>query len=343
MVRAATFLLCLLPACSFGAGPPAPSWERVVLFDGDAKIGGCAVGELDPAARGREVAAVDAHGGVHVVALSADGTAVHHRVAALTGEGIQVAIGEADLDAPGEEIVVVGILEGTEDAGGPGAAHLVRRDGDGWVAERIFQDAALLHAVAIVDGEVFVGGFTDRLFRLMHTPDGWRSQEVAKLPGPAKNAIAARGGIVVACADGSLVLVVRDGAAFTSEVIHKRGVGRARLASFGDELLCADDDGSLLLLHADGMTELLHREREKLRGAVLADLDPAVPGPEAVTAGYGRKVWELARGANGWDERAISEERERVHHVACGDLDGAPGLEIVTAGFAGELVMFRMR
>jgi hypothetical protein len=65
---------------------------------------------------------------------------------------------------------------------------------------------------------------------------------------------------------------------------------------------------------------------------------------EAVTGGYGRRVWLIWRDSDAdWRSTLIQEEGERIHHIAGGDIDGEPGVELITVGFAGEVVMLKPR
>lgn len=332
--------LALVPLAGCAADPGAAGWTRDVVISTGTKLGGCAIGDLDPARDGLEIAAVAENGDVWIAYR--DGGEWHGEVATnVGGEMIQCAIGDADLETPGDELVVVGMREGPENAGAPGRAHVIRRTASGWESEPIFDDASLIHAVCVADGEVFVGGFTGEAFRVVHSPSGWRADRIADLPGAAKAAIRTRGGVAYACTDGSVVLVTRDGAGWSSEVVHQRSVGRARLGTDGSLLLVADDDGAVTLLRPDGTAERVFKGRDKQRGAVVADLDPKVAGPELATAGYDRQVVLLRHVGGAWEPAVLAQEPDRVHHLACGDVDPAPGLELVAAGFAGDLVMFR--
>jgi hypothetical protein len=337
-----TVLSTLLPFLFSGAcAHSPPGWERVVVLDAGVKLGACAVGDLDPASTGPEIAAVATTGQVFVARRTADGWTAGE-VARLSGEMIQCAIGDADPARPGLELATVGMREGTEDGGGAGQAHLVWLTDGAWHHEPILDDSALLHAVCVDGGGVYAAGFAQRVLRARREGGSWRSAEIATLPGAAKNALALRGKIVFACTDGSLAAVDATGESARTAVLDRRAGARARLGTDGERILVADDDGTLSLLAA-GAREELCREPAKLRGAVLAELDPATAGLEAATAGYGKRVLVLRRGADAWSVEVVSEERDRLHHLACGDLDPAPGLELVTCGYSGELVLFRRR
>ena len=153
-------LLLGLAGCGDGAekgdGPPPPagkgaarpvSWGATIAYEAGQKLGGCAVGDLDPRHPGDEILAVAASGDLLVVRHDPEGW--HGEVVARAGgEMIGCAIGDADPARPGLEAVVGGMAQGTEESGGTGAAHLLYRGDDGWHLEPMFEDAALVHGVA---------------------------------------------------------------------------------------------------------------------------------------------------------------------------------------------------
>ncbi len=332
-----------LVACStvprVEANPTGSHWIVEIAWQGDTKLGGCAIGDFDPRHDGREIALVSGAGTVEMV-RRADGSYAAERLFSAPGEMIQCAVGDADSEHAGDEIYTVGIAEGTEDDGGPGVAWCVRRGDDGWVAEKIFEDRALLHGVCVADGAVWVTGYTNRVFRLQRVDGKWAPTLRADLPGAGKNAVATPAGVVIACTDGSLVRVTNDGATST---IDKRDAGRARLAADGDHVLACDDDGTLSLVSPTGRMTLFEDDA-KLRGAVLADLDPARPGIEAATAGYtGRLVILAPAGKSLRDWQTVLEIRDvdRFHHVTSGDLDGRGGADLVASGFSGRVYVIR--
>lgn len=333
--------LVLLASCVSGPGTEAGvAFERIVLAETGVKLGGCAVGDIDPSHPGEEVAAVGEDGSVHV-AWREQGSWRSTVVARFGGEMIQCAIGDADLDSPGMELVVVGMQQGPETDDGPGAAHLVQWTADGWVHEPLLVDDALLHAACVLDGEVFVAGFTQRVHRLRRRDGGFKNSVVVDLPGAAKCMIPFLDGIAVACTDGSVVHVKAAASGYRGEILDRRLAGRARLGTDGRSLAVADDDGVLSLVTPGAETERLHRASEKARGAVLAELDPARPGVEAATVGYDRRVVLVRRKDGGFDATEIAREADRLHHLVHADLDPAPGTELLTVGFAGDIVMFR--
>jgi len=381
---------CTAPVGSNAAPSPPSPWMTHVAFEIDDSLDGCAIGDLDPMRDGDEIAVLTASGEAHLVYHEL-GIWRSERMWQAPGEMIQCAIGDADPSRPGLELVAVGMAEGRESDGGPGAAYLVHRTSGGWRGREIFRDDALLHGVAISDGGAWVVGYTNRALRLEPTgadsasagsadsgdadasdPPAFRATAVAKLPDAGKNAIVLGDDIVIACTDGSLVRVPRELGSVTPEsgadagsdlpsasVLHRREAGRARLgrSADGSRVVCADDDGRLYVLPAPDSgpgsrsrsgdaelvhAELVHAESAKLRGAVLADLDPAVPGDEAATTGYSGRVTIAYRraGGSGWVTRPLFADLLGFHHLAVGELDGNPGLDLAAAGLSGRLLVF---
>jgi len=308
-----------------------------IAFQGPSKLGGCAVGDLDPSRPGEEIAVLASSGDVFLVARSDAGWA-SRRIFRAPGELIQCAIGDVDPSCPGLELVAVGIAEGGEDDGGSGAAYVLWLDDEGWHGEKVFEDEALLHGVCVLGRAAFVTGYSETVHRITREGDRFRVAKAADLPGAGKSAVPTPLGIVVACTDGSLVVVAPDGEGFVTRAFDRREAGRARLGTGDGRLIACDDDGTLSIVAEGGRTEI-HRERTKLRGAVLADLDPASPGLEAATAGYSGWVTVLYPEGDGWKARPIFRDTDRLHHLAAGDLDGSPGDELVTCGFSGRLVV----
>lgn len=345
-------LLCLA-VLSISASSPDSGWKTEIAFQAPDKLGGCAVGDLDPTKPGNEIAAVSRDGRFWIVARKGDGWSAEE-VFRTEGEMIQCAIGDADPSREGLEIVAVGMREGSEADDGPGAAYVVGRGPDGWVGERVLESDALLHGVCVQGGAVFAGGYDGALHRVARGEDGWTSVAIGALTGPGKSLVATRGGVAVACADGAVLHFAAGVDGWTRTELDRRKSGRARLGALGDELVVSDDDGTLSLL-VDDRRVALHHCSQKLRGAVFADLDPDRPGPEAATVGYTRELvivsaretplLELAEGDAG--ERVTRAvpfvDAERLHHLAAGDLDGDGTAELVACGYSGLLVVVGRR
>jgi hypothetical protein len=296
---------------------------------------------------GAEVVAVCATGEI-VVASRHEGGFRAEVVARAGGEMIQLAVGDADRNRAGLEIVVVGMERGDEEAGGNGAAHLVAWSGERWVCEQIAVSEALLHGVCIADldpslpgDEILAVGYANRALLIRRDADRWTTTAVADLGSRGKNAIPFRGGAAVATTTGALLHVRKLGDAWRVDTLVKAAAGLARLATDGERILAAADDGTLLLV-AGGETEVLCKEGAKMRGAVLADIDAEAPGLEAATAGYEGRVTLLRLVAGGWRAEVVFAGTEKLHHLAAGELDASsPGLELVTCGYAKKLLLLR--
>lgn len=334
------------------AGSTEASWGATIAFEAGQPLNGCAVGDVDPTTPGNEILAVAASGEIFVVHHGADGW--HGEVVAQAGgEMIGCAIGDADPARPGLEAVVGGMLTGAEDSGGKGAAHLLYLGDTGWQLEPLFEDDALIHGVSIGDvdpahegAEVICVGFSLQATVLGRDGDTWQTLASVDLTSPGKNAVVFEGGVVVACAGGSLDRIRVEDGTWGNESMPVPPAGPARIAAHGERLLVACNDGSLNLVESGGLVRI-HAESEKLRGAVLADLDPSVPGIEAATAGYGRTVTLLYPPQNGeeaWTARTLWRDTGTFHHVAAGELlsDGR-GPELVAVGSAGRVIVASRR
>ncbi|HLU39255.1 MAG TPA: hypothetical protein VK081_07705 [Planctomycetota bacterium] len=323
------------------AGPQAGEWQAEVLLDTGVVMGGCAVGDLLPEA-GDEIVAVGRDGVIHVLVHTGDEWR-HEVVYRGNGELIQVAIGDALPEVPGNEIVAVGVAEGIERDDSPGIAIVVARQDGGWHAERAFLAPALQHGVCVHDGCAFVTGYDRRVHRLTRVDGAWRAELIAELPGDGKGALSTPWGVLVTSTDGSLFRLHKGEHGWQADAVDVRRSPRSRVGSNGTLVITSDNDGTLSLLRpfAEGawQREEIHREFDLLRGAVLADLDPDLPGDEAATAGYEHKVSLLCRHGGRWWSRMLYRDADRLHHLACGELDGVPGPDLVACGFSGRLIL----
>jgi len=325
-----------------GAQPAATGteWRSAVLLDTGSKLSGVAVGDLLPDAPGNEMVTV---GTDHKIRLIwRDGETWRDEVIATTpGEMIQVAVGDVDPDLPGDEIMAVGVASGGEDdPGAKGAALYVTREGDAWTAVQVFEDTALLHGVCIKSSGVWVTGYSDRI-HLLGRQDAlpWPAHS-APLPGPGRSIAPTAGGVAVACRDGSVVDVSLSGVVGPVPMPRdKRDVGRARVAAADRDVLAADDDGTLTLLTAGESGVVLHQGTDKLRGAVLADLDPSAPGLEAATAGYDGTIRVFTRTGATWRDQVVARDTDRFHHLTSGTLPGWAGIVLVGVNYSGKVTV----
>ena len=355
MRRVAFLLSCLLlAACGRDAvppspveAPPEPTWSAEVVFQAPDKLGGCAVGDVDPTHPGLEIAAVSRNGDVWVIAREGDAWKAE-RVGTTPGEMIQCAIGDARLDRPGDELVVVGMAAGSEEDGGAGEARLFFRGEEGWEQEPVFQDTALIHGVAIADmdperegNQIVTVGFSHNAVVLDRTPEeGWVPIRTIPIESPGKCAIPFDFGVAVATAGGAVKHISYADGAWTAEDLWRGTAGAARLGTAGYALLVACDDGKLVLVETEEGGKgawLIHQEAAKLRGAVLRR--PDEDAWQAATAGYGKTV-TLLRFREAIEPIEVYRDEGKLHHLAAGDLlPDRPGLELVTCGYSGKVVL----
>jgi hypothetical protein len=324
-------------------------WSATIAAELGEKLGGCAVGDVDPARQGSEIVAVGSSGKVYLLAF--DGQAwVQEVIGQAPGEMVQVALGDVDPARLGLEIVVVGMAAGGEDDGGEGAAHvLFVQDGE-WQMKECHRSPALLHAAWVIPPQgsiganLLLGGYApgeQAVVRALTADNTWETREVPSFSGPAKNAVGYRDGVAVACSDGRVMLVRPTEEGFVAELLDEAPAGCARLASDGDKLLVARDDGVLALLDENGSQEI-YREQDKLRGAVLANLDSVSPAIEAATAGYSRMITVLSQDATGWHPTQVFEGTDRFHHLASGRVETlGPEICLVACGYSGRVIVIR--
>lgn len=349
-----------LAAAALSAPQADAPWSSHVVMTAPAKLGGCTVGDLDPAHPGNEIVSVCETGQVFL-SRPDRGRWVSEPILQAPGELLQCSIGDADPGRPGNELLVVGMKAGGEDSGGAGMAWLVAREEvevEGktrvrWEREPLLEDGALIHSGLIADidpdrtgDEIAVAGFAKVVHLIVRDGDGWQVTPICTLPGPAKSMVPFAGGLAVACADGSLIHVAKQDGEWKSRTLDEAKAGYARLGGNDELLVAARDDGRLVTITPAGEVVELYAEDQKLRGAVLAELDPGAPGLEAATVGYGLKMTVLyplpgEDGAvNEWLPRLVHTDVERFHHLTVGELDPeSPGLEIVGCGYSGRVIV----
>jgi len=166
--------------------------------------------------------------------------------------------------------------------GGQGVAVLVYRSGNEWKHEVLLEDSALLHAACIGEfdpdhagPEVFVAGYSLRA----HVLSG-AGRSGIPLSGPGKAAVPFRGGVAVACKDGTIAHVKTSEGAWKTEELDRAPSGQSRIGCDGDRLIASRDDGVLAIIEGGRRTEI-HKEDSKLRGAVFGDFDPRTDRPRS--------------------------------------------------------------
>lgn len=331
------------------AAPRGP-WRAEVALDAGVTLNACALGDVLPSRPGPELVAVGGAGEVFVVWREGERWG-SERALSTGGELVQVAVGDVDPTRPGLEIVAVGVARGGEDEGAPGRATLIYRAGQRWRSERLRDEGSLIHAVCPLPGGVLVAGYDQRVTLLERADGRWRESELGALPGPARCAAPIPGepgppGVALCCRDGSVIRCVRRGEGYELEPADFRASGRARVAAASDHLLVADDDGTLALVpglapglpaHVRGQARVeIYRAPSKLRGAVLADVDPSAPGLEACTAS-GEGALTVLRHVDGrWEPREVARDTATLHDLCYGPL-GELGPVLAAASRGGRL------
>ena len=333
-------------ASSSSATPTETQWSAQVALEAKAALGGCAVGDLVPSRPGQEIVCVSKDGSIYVAWRDGQ-TWKSTRVWQGQGELIQVAAGDLDPESPGDEIVAVGMAKGPERDDGPGALVVVSRRADAWRGEVVLESPKLIHGVCVHKGAAYAAGFDLHVHKVERSKDKrFRSTALVKLPGAGKCAYSTPGGVLIACTDGSLVRVEMHGTRPSLAILDRRKSGRARIGGSKGGIVVADNDGTLALITQQQTEDVarwtrttLYSADAKLRGAVLADLEPRYAGLEAATVGYDARV-VLLRSLDGeWWSRLLYRAGDRLHHLAVGNVDGSPGLDLVTCGYDKKLVV----
>lgn len=323
-------------------------WSSFVAWEPGEKLGGCAIGDIDPDVDGNEIVVVTGET-KRVVCLHREGDGfVEDVVATLPGEMIQVAVGDVVASNPGDEIVAVGIAQGLESDPGPGVVNIYWRTDAGWQSRELLRDEALVHGVSI-DSEshtIAAVGYTKTLWRIRFDGAEIEKMETPLQPlidtpiGNCKGVAFAGDSMLVACEDGKLLVVdpSGDGSAYLR---LKSDDALARVAHAEDHILVCDNGGRLFrgMLGSDAAMEVIHDSSDRLRGAVLADLDPEDEGLEVATAGYDGRILVF--------EELDTDEREmevaaidagRFHHLTSGTLADY-GTVLVGCGYGGRVLV----
>lgn len=352
-----------------------PNWAMEVAFEGDVRINGVAAGDLDAARPGDELVLVNRlgfiqilhrEGGGFVEAVLPSPMDIVGTVGAQEpgGELVQVAVGDLDPSAAGDEIVAVGKADGGEDDPGLGLVRVLSRSGEGgaWV-ERRAVTPALVHAIAIGDvlpdreglEFVFAGFFGEALVGYIDEASGTLLVDSlgAQHKGNAKGVCLTDDGIVLACDDGNTVRYRRTAkGAWTLVATKQQGAPLARIAAFdGEHVAVCGNDGTFRLLGGPSFssTTYLHRVGNRLRGSVIVDIDPSEDGVEACTAGYDGeiRIVYLHPSEDGGrpgavryatTKKSVARDTAKIHHLTTGSFDGL-GQCLVSCGYSGDVLV----
>lgn len=151
---------------------------------------------------------------------------------------------------------------------------------------------------------------------------------------------------VVSGSDGKVVLLTEGSLGWMHEVIYSDSVGQSRVAWSSAGVVIGGDDGKVTFAHRrEGRwsTEFLARDSGKFRGVAVGDVDRTVGEEELSSCAYSQNILKLTmREAGFWRAAVIYEEEKPLHHLVAGELvSDHPGLELVTSGDGGRLLMLR--
>jgi hypothetical protein len=365
----------LLALAAASCSSPAPVLEPLptvleVAHAAGAKLGGAALGDVMPEHPGLEIVTVCVDGRV-IVIWREKGRWRSEVAFQAPGELIQVAVGDLIASHPGDEILAVGMAEGDEDSGGPGAVWLGTRHRDrGWEGRRILVPDALQHAAVIADLdpthdglEGLTSGFDMRLhlFRIDVDEDAVvhvTHTDAGALPGPAKGACALRegDGALIACSTGELVQTAWSDQGLRPSVLLKHESGLARPAAWSDfgpsgahtySVATASDSGELLRSNLyvgqwkapTLVIGVVHVEPSKLRGAAFVALEDGGAAQHVATSGYEGRISLIALDATEPGSAIVlADTGQALHHLVSGDVrPDLPGDELVAVGYAGEV------
>ncbi len=351
----ASLLLPLLStACVSKMTRETSLWNRTSLLHiaPGTKLGGCVLADFDPTKPGDELVVTASDGAIYYLSqmkldCPVNGEWATEKVFEAPGEMIQCAAGDLDPSSPGDELVVVGALSGGEDDGGPGAVWLGRLTGGTWAFEKLLDDEALVHAVSIgeLDSaheglELLVAGFTNEVHLLSLSGGHWDHQVVGTLNAPAKGAAIAAGKAFIACNDGALVQLEKGAQGWSMTTLEQHPKALARITANEDSVLYSSNDGKLRL-RRDGKSTVVYSSDDRLRGAVLYELDAEGEGLEFATAGYDGIVAVISTTSEGERKTSrIGGDGDRLHHLAVGEVLDL-GTVLVACGYSGTVIIFQ--
>ena len=338
-------------------GPTEGSWQASMLHRIDSKIQSVDFGLLweDEMPRLALVAA----DGRCIVLWREEGGWKQCQVYCTPGGLSSVAIGEADPDGPGPDLIVGGST-------GHVLAISLLKTGD--VLSRLIYDAGVpIGDIEVFDlnpdfpgEEIIVVTEDGKAVVLWQSSEGphpsYEAQVVWTDPARLRNAVAGPYGpqgrpcALVAGAAGNVVKIYSVGGTWRGQVLYKSPESLSRLAvgdvdpeSPGLELVVVDDTGGITLLR-QGMggyvPQAVHKEEKALRGVVVADFDPSTPGKEIAVYGYGMEVAIFCKGNDGFERKVLFKDTDRGHWLLAGQMipESKP-FELVAVGYSGKITL----
>lgn len=352
-----------------------------ILYTGKNKLSGVTIGDIDPDHEGNEaiVAGMDmADKGILGMAWRDGSKWSSETIFNDYGEMLTPAIGDFD-DTPGNELAIVGMLQGREGPG-RGQTSMLKKSGGSWTDELIVNYHRFLHGAAIGDflsehdgNELIVTSFTDtydkgtktfgNLSVISKIPDseggGWNTSLVWQTGGHVRKAVFADivpdiegDELYVVAKTGEATMLYQDETGFHHETIwtDPGTPGLARIA-VGD----ADNDGKIeVLVGGDSMNvglieytgsgwsgKVIFTDVNSIRGVAIGDYNPRNPGNEIAVFGYSARVsMLLPDGKGGWDAQTVFTDKGKGHDLALGDVDPIhDGNELIFSGFSKNLTM----
>ncbi len=349
-------------------------WEVETAYQTGGATDGVAIGELISSHDGDEAIVLSRDMGVYLTYFqTGTGTWYTEKIWTSPGQGLTPSIGDLMPDKEGNEVLVVGLSAGLEDAedAGHGLATVLYREGGAWKSVNVFETDSLLHGCDIGDldpiiegNEAVVVGFTREAYSIWYdqSDSTWHSSLICNDTGNLRKAIIAdilpeRAGneLVIASKSGKVLLAYGDANSWTVETIYD-GVPLARIAvgdvdpdagleiyvgadTFNDQGIEKPTIIGIKRSETDWITKTILSDTDKNRGVWVGDVDPNVDGQELYIFGYSRILYQ-AHGSfsTGYEVSNLYEDVARGHEIRIGDLlTDRPGYEIAIVGYSEAL------
>ncbi|MCK5773801.1 MAG: hypothetical protein KAH57_08425 [Thermoplasmata archaeon] len=349
-------------------------WEVETAYQTGGATDGVAIGELISSHDGDEAIVLSRDMGVYLTYFQIDTSSWHtEKIWTSPGQGLTPSIGDLMPDKPGNEVLVVGLSAGLEDAddAGHGLATVLYREGGAWRSINVLETDSLLHGCDIGDldptiegNEAVVVGFTREAYSIWYDQSNstWHSSLICNDTGNLRKAVIADilpenpgNEVVIASKSGKVLLAYGDAHNWTVETIYD-GVPLARIAvgdvdpdegleiyvgadTFNDQGI---DNPTIIGIKKDGtdwITKTILSDTDKNRGVWVGDVDPNVDGQELYIFGYSRILYQ-AHGSfsTGYEVSDLYKDTARGHEIRIGDLlTDRPGYEIGIVGYSEAL------